>query len=486
MTVKEAIPARAGGTYDTREDTSEVQDAGTGGTQDPGAHVPPATTGATVAAGRAAQELGLRRNEFELAVHLGLIAVTEMPGGGRPRVRERQVARLREEPGHLDGLVERVRTVGTAEGAALLGIVPARFTRLARAGCFSPVTFYLNRYRAVVWLYLADELASFAVREPALLGGRMPQEMRTRLEAGGDRRARNWRAQRIERMLRRTEDPWARAAVEASALDSAHLAEVVEDPYERAYLVRVRPEPVFGRPGSLPAREAVGELMLADDPDEILWRRINLTLSLEQAREDRPAPHPGDDPGAAVPATPRPAPTPVPKAAAKPAPEPTWRPARNPASGPTWKPAPERTWDPARNPASGPAWDPAPERTWDPAPEPPPAPASAVVAAPALTPAAQPPAPPSFSPAVETPSAVRAPGRQRLLTRLGWRRRKDGQARTRVRGREGKWFAHTPSGPASCPHADQRSDARGLARDMAVLPHDHRRGRDPHLPARPR
>ncbi|KAB2591138.1 DUF6397 family protein [Streptomyces arboris] len=291
MTVKEAVRVRTESAYEVR---------GGDESRDEGEHTSPGTsaaTAATVAAGRAVQELGLRRSEFELAVHLGLIAVTAGPGG-RPRVHEREIARLREDPGFPDGLAERVRTVGTAEGAALLGIVPARFTRLARAGCVSPVTFYLNRYRAVVWLYLADELASFAVREPELLAGRTPLGMRTMLEAGGDRRPRNWRTQRIDRLLKRTADPWARAAVEASALDSAHLAEVVEDPYERAYLARVRPEPVFGRPGSVAARETMGELMLADDPDEILWRRINLTLGLDLAREERPAPHPGDDPGA--------------------------------------------------------------------------------------------------------------------------------------------------------------------------------------------
>ncbi|MFD3972289.1 DUF6397 family protein [Streptomyces cyaneofuscatus] len=304
MTVKEAVRARTGSAYEVRggdgsRDEGEYTSPGTSAdTPDTPAKAGTVDTPATVAVGRAAQELGLRRSEFELAVHLGLIAVTAGPGGGRPRVHEREVARLREDPGFPDGLGERVRTVGTAEGAALLGIVPARFTRLARAGCVSPVTFYLNRYRVVVWLYLADELASFAVREPELLAGRTPLWMRTLLEAGGDRRARNWRSQRIDRLLKRTTDPWARAAVEASALDSAHLAEVVEDPYERAYLARVRPEPVFGRPGSVAAKETMGELMLADDPDEILWRRINLTLGLDLAREERPAPHPGDDPGA--------------------------------------------------------------------------------------------------------------------------------------------------------------------------------------------
>ncbi|MFD4018457.1 DUF6397 family protein [Streptomyces sindenensis] len=250
---------------------------------------------ATIAAGRASQELGIRRAEFELAVHLGLIAVVGAPGGGRPRVHEAEIARLREQPGFPDALVERVRTVGTAQGAALLDIAPARFTRLVRAGCVSPVTFYLNRYRAVVWLYLADELAAFAAREPELLAGRTPPGMRTMLESGVDRRARNWRSQRIDRLLDRTTDPWARTAVQASALDPVQLAEVMDDPYERAYLVRVRPEPVFGRPGSMAAREAMAELMLADDPDEILWRRVNLTLELDAAREDRPAPRPGDD-----------------------------------------------------------------------------------------------------------------------------------------------------------------------------------------------
>ncbi|OLO29169.1 hypothetical protein PZ61_0200730 [Streptomyces sp. MNU77] len=293
--------ARAGTQGARAECGNATADAGAGDVgmrvEGEGGPTSSAAPAATVAAGRAAQELGIRRAEFELAVHLGLIAVVGAPGGGRPRVHEEEIARLREQPGFPDGLAERVRTVGTAEGAALLDIAPARFTRLARAGCVSPVTFYLNRYRAVVWLYLADELAAFASREPELLAGRTPLGMRTMLESGADWRPRNWRSQRIDRLLSRTEDPWARTAVQASALDPVQLAEVVDDPYERAYLVRVRPEPVFGRPGSMAAREAMGELMLADDPDEILWRRVNLTLELDAAREDRPAPRPGDDGG---------------------------------------------------------------------------------------------------------------------------------------------------------------------------------------------
>ncbi|MGW8887525.1 DUF6397 family protein [Streptomyces sp. NPDC055749] len=268
---------------------------GVSGTEEAGAGV-----AVTVAAGRAAQQLELRRGEFELAVHLGLIAVTAGQGGGRPRVHSEEIGRLRAQDGFPEALRDRVRTVGTAEGAALLGISPVRFTRLARVGCVSPVSFYLNRYRAVVWLYLAEELARFAAREPGLLAGKSPVGMRTMLEAGVDWRARNWRTGRIDRLLGGTEDSWVRASVQASALDPVQLAEVVDDPYERAYLARVRPEPVFGRPGSVSGREIMAQLMLADDPDEILWRRVNLTLELDRARETRPAPRPGEDRGRRV------------------------------------------------------------------------------------------------------------------------------------------------------------------------------------------
>ncbi|MFI5634237.1 DUF6397 family protein [Streptomyces sp. NPDC051664] len=249
----------------------------------------------TVAAGRAAQELGLKRGEFELAVHLGIVRTTAEQVGGRPRAGRDEIDRLRSEAGFPDAVRERVRTVGTAEGARLLGISPVRFTRLARAGCITPVTFYLNRYRAVVWLYLAQEVIGFAARAPQLLAGNSPVWMRARLDAGTDWRARNWRAQRIERLLSRTEDPWRRAAVLAGALDPVQLAEVVDDPYERAYLAKVRPEPVFGPPGSVAAREVMAQLMQADDPDEILWRRINLIMELDGARASRQAPRPGDD-----------------------------------------------------------------------------------------------------------------------------------------------------------------------------------------------
>lgn len=249
---------------------------------------------------RAAAELELRRGEFALAVHLGIVRVDARQPGGRAGVRREEIDRLRSEDGFPETLQERVRTVGTAEGARLLGISPVRFSRLARAGCVTPVAFYLNRYRAVVWLYLAQELGGLAARSPELMVGNSPPWMRSRLDAGTDCRARSWRSRRTERLLALTEDPWARAAVVGEALDPVQLAEVVDDPYERAYLGRVRPVPVFGQGGSAAGSEAMARLMLADEPDEILWRRVTLGMELDSARELRAAPRPGEErcPGA--------------------------------------------------------------------------------------------------------------------------------------------------------------------------------------------
>ncbi|MBT2441863.1 hypothetical protein J7E93_17440 [Streptomyces sp. ISL-36] len=270
----------------------------------------------TLAPTRAAQELELRRDEFQLAVQWGLIRTVPAgapdarggaPGGGRRRVERAEVDRLRAAPDFPMGLRERVRTVGTTEAAALLSVTPDRFTKLARTGHFSPVRFYLNRYRAVVWLYLAGELGEFALTHQSLLSGRLPQEVRDRIEAGEDRRARNWRARRLGLLLRATEDPWARAAAIASLLDPLQLAEVVDDPYERTHLDRLRPQPPSGLPASATGREIADRLMLADDPDEVLWHRMSLALALDEARQERRAPRP--DGGAGGRQEPRPAAT---------------------------------------------------------------------------------------------------------------------------------------------------------------------------------
>ncbi|MGR8006985.1 DUF6397 family protein [Streptomyces hypolithicus] len=245
-----------------------------------------------VSAAGAAQELGLKRSEFDLAALFGHIRTTVDSDGSRPRVAREELDRLRVADRTAATLRERVRTVGTTEGAELMGITAVRFGRLARAGYLTPVKFYLNRYRTVVWLYLVDELEEFASQEPGLLTGRSPQVMRTLLAAGEDRRARNWRGRRLGLLTRRTDDPWERAAITSSMLDGVQLAEVVDDPYERAYLGRLRPG-LVGRRGESPAtREAMDRLLAADDPDETLWQRVSLTLLMGEAREHRPAPRP--------------------------------------------------------------------------------------------------------------------------------------------------------------------------------------------------
>ncbi|WP_406740594.1 DUF6397 family protein [Streptomyces atratus] len=299
-------------------------------TETTGANAAGMAVAGTMAAGTAAQELQLKRGEFAIAVHLGLIRLTVRRGGGRPRVGCEEVDRLRSQDGFPKALRDRVRTVGTAQGAQQLGISPDRFTKLARAGCLVPITFYLNRYRAIVWLYLADELAGFAARESRLLAGRSPAWLRGRLEGGADCRARNWRSRRVERLLSLTEDPWARVAVLADTLDPVQLAEVVDDPYERAYLARIRPEPAFGPTGPPLARETMAHLMRADEPDEMLWRRVSLITELDNAREVRSAPRPGGEWPAfprrgneyAPEPHPRPEAEPVPAAASVPGPQP--------------------------------------------------------------------------------------------------------------------------------------------------------------------
>ncbi|MFG2430642.1 DUF6397 family protein [Streptomyces sp. NPDC048590] len=253
-----------------------------------------------VSAGRAAAELALKHEEVDLAVHLGLIDAGPVVGAARPPVHRSEIDRLRAQPGFPEQLKERVRTVGTAEGASLLRTDAARFTALARAGYLPPVAFHLNRRRTVVWLHLAEELRDFAAREPDLPTGWMTRRTRTR---GTDLRARNWRSRRIQRLLGRAADPWVRASLQASALAAVQLAEVVEDPYERAHLARVRPRALIGRPGTVAGREAEARMMLAEDPDETHWRRANLTQELDRARAAGPAPRPGGLPAARPPRT---------------------------------------------------------------------------------------------------------------------------------------------------------------------------------------
>ncbi|MGV9276066.1 DUF6397 family protein [Streptomyces griseosporeus] len=256
--------------------------------------------------GRAARELGLKRTEFDLAVHLGRIRTVPDEGGGGHRVPLTELERLRGQAGFPDTLREAVRTVGTTEGAALMEVPPTRFTRLAKLGLLVPVRFYLNRYRTVVWMYLADELRQFAADEAnaPLLTGRTPPPLRAQLGDGADLRARNWRGRHLGFLLRQADGPWQRAGAVAALLDPAQIAELVPDPYERAHLNRFRPgPPAHGAPGS-PAADLAARIMTADDPDEIGWLRADLAQAVVEAREHRPAPRPTAHRTAATPEPP--------------------------------------------------------------------------------------------------------------------------------------------------------------------------------------
>ncbi|MGW2650731.1 DUF6397 family protein [Streptomyces sp. NPDC001393] len=254
---------------------------------------PPRPT--TCTPGHAARELGLKRGEFDLAVHLGHIrSVPDDGGGGGRRVERAEIDRLRAREGCQDALRARVRVVGTTEGASLMEIPAGRFTRLARLGLLVPVKWYLNRYRAVVWLYLAEDLRNFTsdTKNAHLLKGRMPENLRGQLEAGVDLRARNWRGRHLGFLLRQAEDPWVRAGAVAAFLSAVEIADVVRDPYDRAYLHRFRPAPPGQATAGSPAAHLAERITIAQDADEIEWLRSELAHLLEEARAVSQAPRP--------------------------------------------------------------------------------------------------------------------------------------------------------------------------------------------------
>ncbi|MFJ2721295.1 DUF6397 family protein [Streptomyces sp. NPDC087437] len=256
---------------------------------------------------RAARELGLKRSEFDLAVHLGHIRTRPAEAGGGRHVDRAEVERLRGQEGFPEVLPQRVATVGTREGSAIMEVTAARFTRLARLGLLVPVTFHLNRYRAVVWRYLADEVVEFAAdaKNAPLLNRPLPETLRSQLDTGLDLRPRNWRGRHLGFLLRQAADPWERAGVVASLLDPVQSSEIVTDPYERSHLSRFRPPPpAHGAPGS-PAAHLTERITTAQDPDEIDLLRTDLARAVREARAHRPAPrpaprhpdpHPGQDP----------------------------------------------------------------------------------------------------------------------------------------------------------------------------------------------
>ncbi|MFI6144240.1 DUF6397 family protein [Streptomyces sp. NPDC051109] len=247
-----------------------------------GADLPP---DAAVGGARAAGELRLTRTEFARAVQLGIVRAGPPAPGGAARYTRAELERIRSAEGFPDALRERVETVAGAEAAGvLLGVSPGRFTRLARCGHITPVGYRINRYRVVVWLYLTAELREFADREPGMLRGSAPPADRELLAAKADLRPRKWRGRYVGLLLRRTADPWERAAVLASVLPEEELREAVPDPAERIVLAALAPPPPYGHP-QIPAAAAVAlRLLRAQPPDEVHWYRTSLDFALTGAR----------------------------------------------------------------------------------------------------------------------------------------------------------------------------------------------------------
>ncbi|SHL46922.1 DUF6397 family protein [Actinacidiphila paucisporea] len=250
--------------------------------QDPGG--PP-----TLTLDRACEELSLGYPDFELALVLGEIA-TVGGGTGRLRVPAQEIARVREAEGGARALLARIQLVNTTDGAELLGISRDRLLRLTRAGCVRPVRWYVNRYRALVWLYLASELRDFAAASPALLSGRLPAAVRESADDGEDQRPRGWRSRRVAQLVRDAPGPWEEAAVWAALLGPEMTLSAVPDPYERARLQRIHPALPPGRPGPLADAALIGRLTTADHPDEIALGLVALADALGRARDRDPVP----------------------------------------------------------------------------------------------------------------------------------------------------------------------------------------------------
>ncbi|WP_053160986.1 DUF6397 family protein [Streptomyces caatingaensis] len=243
---------------------------------------------------RAARELGLKPGEFELAVQLGEVrTVTSGPGGPR-RVPAAEVGR---HAGREAALRARLRVVGTAWGAELAGVRPERFARLARCGLLTPVRFHLNRYRVVVWHYLATDVEEFAERNPELLKGPLPAALRAAVAAGRDERPANWRALRVRQLTEQAEAPWARAAATAAVLAPADVAAAVPDPAERIRLAALRPALTTVRTATPAGQACVAALLLAEDEEAARYRE-ELAGLVERARAEEPVRVPAAGTGA--------------------------------------------------------------------------------------------------------------------------------------------------------------------------------------------
>ncbi|WP_147450906.1 DUF6397 family protein [Streptomyces hoynatensis] len=232
------------------------------------------------------RELGLGPGVCEAAVALGLIRTVPGEGPWRRRVPRAEFDRLRGDPGAVAALRERARLVGAAAGAGLLGISPARFTRLARVGRFAPADFSLTRYRVVSWRYPAAELLAFAELSPGLLRGRAPEELRRALGRGVDERACRWRARRTARLARQAGDPWQRAAVFAAVLEPPALASAVPVAADRVRLLRLRP-PLVAAQLPIDHWDVVRRVLTATDPREARWYQERVRGALADAHSER-------------------------------------------------------------------------------------------------------------------------------------------------------------------------------------------------------
>ncbi|WP_285369444.1 DUF6397 family protein [Streptomyces sp. RKAG293] len=315
-----------------------------------------APAGEALGMNRAREELELETGEFELAVQLGEVRAVAA-GPGRRRVLRDEVDRLRAAEGFPQALRDRLRVVGSGDGAELIGVSRDRFVKLAKGGFIRPVRWYVNRYRAVVWMYLADEIGQYARDHPEALHGRLPVTLRGALDDGVDHRARGWRARRAGQLVRDAADAWEAAAVWAALLGTDGAAEVVPDLYERAYLRRLRSGLPPGRPGEFASRELIDAAVTADHPDEIALARLSLAEALDRARQARPAPRPATHPAPAAEREPRPA---------APAVEPEPEPEPDPGSGSGHEPGhePRPRAEHAPEPCSEREPEPRPRRGW--------------------------------------------------------------------------------------------------------------------------
>ncbi|MGA5223064.1 DUF6397 family protein [Streptomyces koyangensis] len=240
----------------------------------------------------AARALGVRQNELETAVGLGLLATTEGTGepGQRPKVPVSEIRRLLPSADQPDGLRAQVATTGARDGAALLGITEERFAKLARLGLLTPVRCHLNRYHCVVWRYLADELRAVRRHQAPHLTGQLPPPLRQLLATGDDARPRTWRRRVLAQRLGRAGTTWERAAAVAALLPRSHTAALLT-PDEQRSLDAARPRPLFARARSATAERALEPLARALPGPETEQYAAEFAELLDEARTAPRPPH---------------------------------------------------------------------------------------------------------------------------------------------------------------------------------------------------